>query len=47
MNVAAWGVDQIRGSPVAVAQARRSTQFGFFANSMELEFRARVYMLPP
>jgi hypothetical protein len=35
------------GSPVAAATARRSTQFGFFFNSMELEFSARVYVLPP
>jgi hypothetical protein len=35
------------GSPVAAAQARCSTQFGFFSNSMELEFSAPVYVLPP
>jgi hypothetical protein len=30
----------------ARSEARRSTQFDFLSNSMELEFGSRVYVLP-
>jgi hypothetical protein len=33
--------------PIGAVQAGRSTQFGFFSNSKELEFGVRVYVLPP